>query len=165
MHNQHQRAFLFSCKTTCPRTWGLTTSTSSKKHKPQKSISRRWTIRARPLNEFASMHFYMKTLQLFRLSVPIWFNGMCKQMNLQWTFRLTCDRQLGSPPDHKVPKLQLARIIANVIFSYFFDRQSVPPPLYRFPPLLRLAFLDSRKQKNTKHAVENVQNSVVIEGC
>lgn len=78
-------------------------------------------------------------------------------MNLQWKFSLTCDRQLGGPPDHKVPKLQLARVIPNVIFSYFLDGQSVPLPLYGFPPLLWLAFLDLNKQKDTKHMQANIK--------
>lgn len=100
-----------------------------------------------------------ETSQLFTFSVLVWFNvkQKPKQMNLQRKFSLTCDRQLGSPPDHKVPKLQLARVIPNVIFSYFLDGQSVPPPLYRLPPLLWLAFLDLNEQKDTKHAVANVK--------
>lgn len=70
---------------------------------------------------------------------------------------LTCDWQLSSPPDHKVPKLQLARVIPNVVFSHFLDGQSVPPPLYGLSPLLWLAFLDLNKQRDTKHAAANVK--------
>lgn len=62
---------------------------------------------------------------------------------------LTCDWQLSSPPDHKVPEQQLARVIPIVIFSHFLDGQSVPPPHYGLPPLLWLAFLDLNKQKTT----------------
>lgn len=104
------------------------------------------------------MHFYLKRYSysgsLFRFDCV---KQKCKQMNLQWKFSLTCDRQLGSPPDHKVPKLQLARVIPNVIFSNFIDGQSVPPPLYRLSPLLWLAFLDLNKQKDTKHVITNVK--------
>lgn len=104
------------------------------------------------------MHFYIKRYSY--LGSLLWFDYVKqkqKQMNLQWKFSLTCDRQLGSPPDHKVPKLQLARVIPNVIFSYFFDGQSIPPLCYRLSPLFWLAFLDLNKQKDTKHAVANVK--------
>lgn len=100
-----------------------------------------------------------ETLEIFRLSVSVCLNVKSeqKQMNLEYNFFLTCDWQLSGPPDHKVPEQQLARVIPNVIFSHFLDRQSVPLPLYGLPPLLRLAFLYLHKQKDTNKLQPTLQ--------
>lgn len=106
-----------------------------------------------------------ETLQIFRLSVPVCLNVKQeqKQINLEYNVFPTCDWQLSSSPDHKVPEEQLARVIPNVIFSYFLDRQSVPPPLYGLPPLLWLAFLYLNKQKDTNMLQQMLKQRV--EGC
>lgn len=100
-----------------------------------------------------------ETLEIFRLSVSVCLNVKSEQeqMNLEYNFFLTCDWELSGPPDHKVPEQQLARVIPNVIFSHFLDRQSVPLPLYGLPPLLRLAFLYLHKQKDTNKLQPTLQ--------
>jgi len=67
---------------------------------------------------------------------------------------LTRDGQLGRPPYHEAPELQLTRVIPNVVFPYFLDEQGVPPPFDGLSPLLWLALLCLKRRRGGHRVLE-----------